>query len=737
MAILYRQRRCVFAAAFVLAACGGKNQNNFDASNSLDAPADALGVDALPVPSNIKLYNGAAALTGWQFTDTRFEPRLLKPHSTKWLAIRNEGPSSPVTIELVGSSFTVNGDCGVPTAGSPPTLRSGEICKLRLQFEPSGVGVQAGILRVKTATQVVEFPLTGVGLAQTFQWSFLDSNIDFTDVFADNVAKGYDITLSNNSAAPIIYSSSAVTGTGFAITASTCTTVQPGGNCTVTVKAQATAAGALAGTLRVLSNTTPLTIDLTALVLRKIHVTVVGTSQANIVSAPAGMNCNGDCEGEFLAGDVTLTSMTSLAMLSSWSAPCSTDPTCTLVDGPSVTLTAMFTPVTKRVSIVFGGGNPGVGHVIARTDSRGRQDCDANCDVIVNAGERLIIEGYSASKFNGWTGGCVSADRECTIASVTDNLTVTGQFDRDDHEISAFHLPIDLSVPLFTAVLKIAFASNGDLFIAGKGVLSRYTQLGALVWTANVAEGNPSDVVTDSIGNVYVLFGGTMYKYTSAGAFLSSRSDSFAVARYPNDDFAIQTSTGISRVNSAGVVQWSVAVAPRALTVTSDSLLVVAVVNQTAINRYSATGQPLSDLGTVNEETIVLSSDKLGGVAANGSSRRFAHLKKWNSLGVVTADDVKSLAIPTDFSLPVFVGSDSTGGAIYALPLSDYLYTGYYLWSVTAAGAINFTIDKPFVSILSVDSGHNISDLASDQNGHIAVAGTYWYNQPWVAVFSE
>jgi outer membrane protein assembly factor BamB len=147
-------------------------------------------------------------------------------------------------ISLPGSQFPTRTD-----SCSGATLTAGATCNLAIAFNPTGVGPTSANLSASTTPGVtVSTALSGTAQAATITPPTKDYS---TVTVGSNAAATFTITNVSSASLTLTPSGSAVTGSGFAITADGCdgTTVAPAASCTIGVTFAPTAVGTYQGQL--------------------------------------------------------------------------------------------------------------------------------------------------------------------------------------------------------------------------------------------------------------------------------------------------------------------------------------------------------------------------------------------------------------------------------------------------------------------------------------------------------
>ena len=156
-------------------------------------------------------------------------------------------------------------------------------------------------------------------------------------------------------------------------------------------------------------------------------VTKSGTGSGLVTSAPAGINCGGDCSEAYLDGTmVTLTAAASVGSnFTGWSGGgCSGTGSCVVTPASATTVTATFTLSTYMLTVSKTGS--GTGFV---SSSPAGIACGADCSESINHGTTVTLTASPAvgSNFVGWSGGGCTGTGTCTVAMTT-AASVTATF---------------------------------------------------------------------------------------------------------------------------------------------------------------------------------------------------------------------------------------------------------------------------------------------------------------------
>ncbi|TKB62414.1 MAG: hypothetical protein E8D49_01540, partial [Nitrospira sp.] len=156
-----------------------------------------------------------------------------------------------------------------------------------------------------------------------------------------------------------------------------------------------------------------------------VMVATNGTGTGTVASAPAGINCGGDCNERFPGGTtVTLTATPSAgSVFAGWSGGgCSGTGTC--VVSTTVTVTALFNlPAPAPFTVTVNKNGTGAGTV---TSAPAGITCGTDCTETYPGGTPVTLTAAAdaGSVFTGWNGGGCAGAGAC-VASTTATVTAT------------------------------------------------------------------------------------------------------------------------------------------------------------------------------------------------------------------------------------------------------------------------------------------------------------------------
>ncbi len=157
-----------------------------------------------------------------------------------------------------------------------------------------------------------------------------------------------------------------------------------------------------------------------------LSVATAGSGTGTVASAPAGINCPGDCSESYTAdAGVSLTAEPgSGSRFAGWSGGgCSGTGTCQVTMSSDQAVTATFVAVHTLAVSKSGTGGGSV------ASSPAGIDCGSTCSAHFDEGAPVILTATPAadSTFTGWSGGGCSGTGTCTVTMDADK-TVTATF---------------------------------------------------------------------------------------------------------------------------------------------------------------------------------------------------------------------------------------------------------------------------------------------------------------------
>ena len=180
-------------------------------------------------------------------------------------------------------------------------------------------------------------------------------------------------------------------------------------------------------------------------------VTVAGTGNGSVSSAPSGIDCGADCAETFDYGTaITLTAVAETgSTFAGWTGACSGSGDCalTITETTNVTATFDLTPYDLAVTVV-GTGNGSVSSIPSGID------CGADCAETFDYGTAVTLTAVAetGSTFAGWTGAC-SGSGDCAL-TITQTTNVTATFDLISYDLA----------------VSVVGAGNGSVSSAPSGI---------------------------------------------------------------------------------------------------------------------------------------------------------------------------------------------------------------------------------------------------------------------------
>jgi hypothetical protein len=179
----------------------------------------------------------------------------------------------------------------------------------------------------------------------------------------------------------------------------------------------------------------PYVVDARFELLRTLSVVLSGSGSGAVTSAPAGIDCPGDCSESYANGTaVVLTAQAGLgSVFAGWSGTdisCPGTGPCTVAMTASRSVSAVFQTASYTLTATVDGG----GQVVS--DPAGIQ-CPADCSEVYLAGSVIELTATAAAGFvfDGWTGTC-SGVGNCQ-ATVDSAKTVGARFVANTIEVFA------------------------------------------------------------------------------------------------------------------------------------------------------------------------------------------------------------------------------------------------------------------------------------------------------------
>ncbi|MGC1582366.1 MAG: choice-of-anchor D domain-containing protein [Candidatus Acidiferrales bacterium] len=183
--------------------------------------------------------------------------------SSQTITLKNTGTSS-VTVSAVTASGT---GFSVSSLSPSATIAAGSSATLSAIFKPTSAGTDTGSVSISSNApgSPITIPLSGTATASTFTLGVSPTSLSFGSVDL-NTSDSLSVTLTNSGNSDITISSVTTKGAGFSTSgAGSGVTVSPNQSASVTVLFDPTTAGAVSGSLSIVSNATnsPATVALT------------------------------------------------------------------------------------------------------------------------------------------------------------------------------------------------------------------------------------------------------------------------------------------------------------------------------------------------------------------------------------------------------------------------------------------------------------------------------------------
>ena len=158
-----------------------------------------------------------------------------------------------------------------------------------------------------------------------------------------------------------------------------------------------------------------------------LDVTVMGTGSGSVTSAPAGINCLGDCVQDYTHGTlVTLTAVPALgSTFTGWNGACSGTGDCVVTVEAAAEVTATFTINQYTLNVTLDGSGSG-----SVTSNPTGISCGADCAQLYEYGTEVTltaVPGTDAS-LGSWGGDCAGTSGLVCTLTMTENTTVTATF---------------------------------------------------------------------------------------------------------------------------------------------------------------------------------------------------------------------------------------------------------------------------------------------------------------------
>ena len=164
-----------------------------------------------------------------------------------------------------------------------------------------------------------------------------------------------------------------------------------------------------------------------------LSASLAGTGSGTVTSAPAGINCPGDCSEDYDYNTmVTLTAAPATGSnFTGWSGDCTGTGSCVVTMDQARSVTATFTLQTFTLSVSLAGAGSGT-----VTSSPAGINCPGDCseDYDYNTMVTLTATPATGSLFDGWSGDCTGTD-PCVV-TMDQAHSVTATFSVQTFELS-------------------------------------------------------------------------------------------------------------------------------------------------------------------------------------------------------------------------------------------------------------------------------------------------------------
>jgi len=298
------------------------------------------------VPPSVASGSAAAAQLTLSATTLSYGNVNNGSSATQSVILKSSG-TAPVTISSISASGT---GFSIPSATLPATLAVGQTLTIPATFAPTTAGATSGALKIvsnSTAGATSTVTLTGTGVAVTSLLTMSTSALSYGSI-ADGTSKTLSLTLTSSGRTAVSISSLSVSGTGFSVPSMTMPkALASGKSMTIPVTFAPTTAGAVSGTLKIVSNSATGATS---------TVTLSGTgtsSTPQLTLSASSLSYGSIVDGTSKALSVTLTSSGRAAVTVSslsisgtgFSIPATTLPA-TLAAGQTLTIPVTFAPKT-------------------------------------------------------------------------------------------------------------------------------------------------------------------------------------------------------------------------------------------------------------------------------------------------------------------------------------------------------------------------------------------------------
>jgi hypothetical protein len=718
----------------VLVGCGDDTPAPF-----ADAATDAAPDAPLDAPPTATLV--AADDMGMPATMLVWPSTAVGQMSTATVTLSNAGSAAtgPIALSISGATANDYSFDNQLTTCAGVSLAPDASCSVDVIFRPTSAGPRAATLAF-TASPGGSGTISLMGSAFMPNLVFVPTTVDF-GVLRSASSLTRTVELRNEGTASVPIDNIVTTGTDFARGLSSCgATLAAGASCDITVSVTSDALGALSGTLEVTSDGGTYAAPIIATRVRSITVTRIGTGTGTITSNPVGIDCGSSCTHEFSTSNVTLTATADAGSeLVGWTvAACGSEATCAVPAGTGPANVAANFAATGDASIHLTFAGTGVGEVRVQTPSTS-VSCFSTCTVPAQAGDQISIVASTASTFSGFSGACTGPS--CTFTAPTGTANVTATFSKDAKEgWTRF-----LDGPIHTA----AYDREGNLIVGSATSLTKLSPTGTTLWSISFAAAVLDTGPDNAIYAVGSLGSGPrqLHKFDASGTAMWSTAlpavigdGSLSGEGYPRwltvgsaGQVAVQRSDGFGVWEASGAQRWARAgtfLMVHGIGIDAAGDIVVADRDLSVEGKRfaAADGSPLGSLG-------IIADGYVGGLDTDLGGRLVASYSGSSTVGVSWATG--------GFGEQYGVGASYANNGAVSSPTGDVLaaYTfdsdaGWRAQRRTSTGTQTWVLTR----LRSGDYGTVVQNLASSDNGQLALVGMYWgvNGSPvgWVQVFS-
>ena len=524
---------------------------------------------------------------------------------TSTLSLTNAG-SADLTISLVALTGAEFGISGITT---PTTLVAGQSAQVNLTFSPTAAGSATGSLSITSndpTNPTLTVPLSGNGTnATTGQLTANATTVTFGTV-ATGSSANKQVQVTNSGNVTVKIAGITTTGTGMSTTGLTPpATLSPSQSVMLTASFAPQAAGAVAGTLKIVSDATnsPLTINLS------------GTgAQAGLSVSPSSFNFGSVVDGQTKSQTITVTNTGTAALTiaqlsvsgSAYSASGLTTPA-SVAAGGKTTFSVLFAPTTAgslagTVSITSNA--PNSPNVVSLTGTG-------------TAATVTLTASPSSLSFAGVNAGSSSSKSVTVTNSGNSSVTISQvSINAKDFKQTGITTPVTLAAGK-TASMNVSFSPTASENVTGNITISSSQGASSVIPVTGSAV-QPGLTVTPSsasFGNVTVgspTSQSIQLKNSGTGTLTISQV-SVSGSGFSTGTLALPLSISAGQTSS-----FSVQFSPSSA---GDSTGAVTVVSNAPT---SPTSISLSGTGVAATKTLTFSSSSLsfGSVNAGSSSTK-------------------------------------------------------------------------------------------------------------------